>query len=171
MHSLFRGEHMSVRAFPKIYGFTLIELLVALALLAALATVVVPLAQVQAQRQREHELRVALREIRAAIDAYKRAADEGRVPVQVGATGYPPSLRALVEGIEDARDPKRARVFFLRRIPRDPFSDELDQSEGEGWGRRSYDSTDAEPKEGDDVYDIYSRSRLVGLNGVPYRRW
>jgi general secretion pathway protein G len=152
-------------------GFTLIELLVTLALLALLATLVVPLAQVQMQRQREQDLRTGLREIRTAIDAYKRAAEAGRIPIRAGQTGYPPSLAILVEGLEDQRDPKRRKLYFLRRVPRDPFNDDASQSDEESWGKRSYASDAAEPKEGDDVYDVYSHSPLVGLNGAPYRRW
>lgn len=166
---------MFMRRSPPRYvrssGFTLIELLVTLALLAMLATLVVPLAQVQMQRQREQELRTSLREIRTAIDSYKRAAEAGRIPARAGATGYPPSLQILVEGVEDQRDPKRRKLFFLRRIPHDPFDQDTAQSEDQSWGKRSYDSDPAEPKEGDDVYDVYSRSALVGLNGMPYRQW
>lgn len=152
-------------------GFTLIELLVTLTLLAVLATLVVPLAQVQVQRQKEQTLRLSLREIRAAIDAYKRASDDGRIPVRAGATGYPPSLTVLVDGVPDQRDPKGRKIYFLRSVPNDPFSDDSAAKEDQGWGKRAYASEASEPKEGDDVYDIYSRSTLTGLNGVPYRKW
>lgn len=152
-------------------GFTLIELLVTLAILALLGTLVVPVAQVTAQRRDEVELRRALREIRAGIDAYKKASDEGRVAKAAGSTGYPPRLEMLVEGVRDQKSPKQAQIYFMRRLPRDPFHADPGASNAETWGKRSYASEPDEPKEGDDVYDVYSMSEKPGLNGIPYNRW
>lgn len=152
-------------------GFTLIELLVTLGIIAVLASIVVPSAQLVQQRQKEQELRLALRDIRQAVDAYKKASDEGRLEKKAGATGYPPSLEVLAEGVEDRRSPKREKLHFIRRIPRDPFHANPEVPAAQTWGLRAYASEADDPRPGDDVYDVYTLSPLIGLNGIALREW
>ena len=150
------------------HGFTLIEMVVTLAIISILVAMAFPLAELTAKRSKEEELRRSLREIREAIDAYHAAWEDGRMPHVVGEPGYPKSLDALVEGVQDARSPKKERIYFLRRIPPDPFSSDTSAS---GWGKRSYASPPDDPQEGDDVYDVYSRAEGSGLDGRPYKKW
>lgn len=150
-------------------GFTVIELLVTLAILGVLVLVAMPLAEVTIKRNKESELRTNLRQIRNALDAYKQAYDEGRMPKVVGASGYPPSLQVLVDGVTDVSQPNQPKLYFLRRIPRDPFN--ADASTENMWGLRSYASSAKEPQPGKDVFDVYSLSNQIGLNGVVYREW
>lgn len=152
-------------------GFTVIEMVVTVAIIGLLASVALPLAELTVQRSREHELRRSLREIRTAIDDYKRASEQGRIAKAADGSGYPPSLDALVEGAPDARDPAKRKIFFLRRLPRDPFHDAPQDRPADTWGQRSYDSPPDAPRAGKDVFDVYSRSPATGINGVPYREW
>lgn len=152
-------------------GFTLVELMVTVALVAILASVVIPLGQVAAQRAQEQELRIALREIRGALDAYRAAVEQGRIYTSADASGYPPDLEVLVEGVPDLKDPKGRKIYFLRRLPRDPLHDDPSVAAADTWGKRAYASEPDDPQEGDDVYDVYSRSERKGLNGRPYREW
>ena len=155
----------------KSRGFTLIELLVTLAIISVLATVTLPLAETTWQRTKEQELRRALREIRDAIDAYKQASDEGRIAKNALDSGYPKDLKLLFEGVEDAKSPEKKKIYFIRRIPRDPMHVDPNASAEETWGLRCYDSPPDDPRDGDDIFDVYSLSDRRGLNGVAYREW
>lgn len=153
-------------------GFTFIELAITVAIVALLATLVLPMAELMVKRDREHELRIALREIRTALDAYKQAVDDGRITAGMDKSGYPPLLEVLVEGVTDERSPDRnGKIYFLRRIPRDPLCPDTSKADEETWGKRSYASSPDAPEEGEDVFDVYSLATDVGLNGVPYRDW
>lgn len=151
-------------------GFTLIELLVTLALIALFATLALPLAELSVKRTQEVELRAALRQIREALDSYKKMADDGRIAIQPGDSGYPPTLDTLVEGVVDIKSPDGQKIFFLRRIPRDPMAESSKSAEAT-WGKRSYKSSYDRPRAGDDVYDVYSLSTGVGINGISYSEW
>ncbi len=153
-------------------GFTFIEIAVTLAIVALLATVAVPMGELVVKRNKEHELRLALREIRTALDAYKQAVTDGRIATTMDKSGYPPTLRALVEGVTDEQSvDRKSKIYFLRRIPRDPMAADSSKSNEETWGKRSYASSPDAPEEGDDVYDVYSLATEAGLNGIPYKEW
>lgn len=153
-------------------GFTLIELLVTVAIVGILASIAFPMAELTVRRSKEQELRQALRELRSAIDAYKQAGDEGRIARKVDESGYPPTLETLVEGVPDVRSPDReVRIYFLRRLPRDPFARDPRAAPAQTWGKRSYASPPDDPREGRDVFDVHSLSPGIGLNGTAYREW
>lgn len=155
----------------RVRGFTLIELVVTVAIVGILALTAMPVLEMTAKRQKEAELRAALRDIRGGIDAYKRAADDGKVEKKVDESGYPKQLEDLVKGIEKAKDPNKTKTYFLRRMPRDPFNGDPSLPPEQTWGKRSYASPPDAPMEGVDVFDVYSLSTGVGLNGIPYREW
>jgi len=152
-------------------GFTLVELVIAVAIVGVLAMMAVPLMEVTAQRHKETELRLALRQIREAIDAYHRAVLEKRIESPADASGYPPDLESLAGGVPDITSPDRRMIYFLRRLPRDPMNPDTNLSPAETWGKRSYDSPPDAPSEGEDVFDVFSVSDGTGLNGVPYREF
>ena len=153
-------------------GFTLIELMITMAIIGLLALGVAPLAKLGVQRVKETELRAALREIRGAIDDYKEAGESGRIKKEADKTGYPPTLAVLVEGVEDTKSPDHAKmIYFLRRIPRDPMNPDQTLPPEQSWGLRSYASPPDSPQAGEDVYDVYSQSPKVALDGTPYRSW
>ncbi|HJV96084.1 MAG TPA: hypothetical protein VJ608_08610, partial [Albitalea sp.] len=113
----------------------------------------------------------SLREIRAALDNYKRLVDVGRIQRSADGSGYPPRLEALADGVPDATSPQGTKLYLLRRLPRDPFAPDDIAAPADTWGRRSYASPPDNPKPGKDVYDVYSMSPGVGLNGIAYRNW
>lgn len=151
-------------------GFTLIELLVTLAILAVLAGGAMTFADLAVKRSQEQELRGALRQIREALDAYKVAADGKRIAKAADESGYPPSLTALTEGVVEVGNAKGRKLYFLRRLPRDPMADPALPAEAT-WGLRSYDSDPGSPQPGRDVFDVHSLSPKVSLGGRPYREW
>jgi general secretion pathway protein G len=152
-------------------GYSLIELLVVLAILATLASVAWPMAEMAARRQREAELRRSLWEIREAIDAYRRAREAGAVPGLAGESLYPSRLDTLTRLHADARpDVRGAPLRFLRRIPRDPYA-AANLPADQTWGLRSLASEADRPAPGAEVFDVYSLSDAVGLDGTPVRQW
>ena len=169
----------SFRIFQKHKGFTLIELMIVVAIMGILATAALPFRELMVQREKEQELRTALRQIRTAIDAYKQAVDDGRVAKKTDESGYPPRLEEFVMGVPELKSREKAKknIYFLRRLPRDPMFVELDVAGTaatpavDTWGKRSYESPADSPKEGDDVFDVYSLSEKIGSNGIPYREW
>jgi general secretion pathway protein G len=146
----------------RIRGFTLIELIVATAILVILTSLAVPMARVSIKRQKEHDLRVDLWEMRDAIDRYKDAADRGAFQIKVGSQGYPPDLDTLVKGI----DVNGKKLKFLRRIPVDPMTGKNE------WGMRSMqDDPDSDSWDGDNVFDVYTKSQDTALDDSKYKDW
>src|SRR5713101_2038965 len=142
-------------------GFTLIELIVATAILVVLTGLAVPLARVTIKREKEHELRHDLWEMRDAIDRYKDAADRGAFQIKVGSEGYPPDLDTLVTGVDVAGK----KLKFLRKIPVDPITKQE-------WGMRSMqDDKDSDSWGGQNVFDVYSKSDKTALDGTKYKDW
>jgi general secretion pathway protein G len=153
-------------------GFTLTELIITLAILAVLALSALPLGKMAVKRENEVELARALRTMREAIDAWKKMADEKKFEFDPDTEGYPPTLEDLVKGVEiqdkDAQGRAGAKrtVKFLRRIPKDPMTNSFD------WGLRSYqDDSDSDVWGEENVYDVYTKSPAVALDGTRYRDW
>jgi general secretion pathway protein G len=146
-------------------GFTITELVVVCAVLSTLAAVTLPVAKFTTKRVREAELRSALRSVRNAIDEYKRYSDAGLIPIELGTEGYPAELEDLLEPIEIVGQIDK-QIRFLRRIPLDPMIGEAE------WGMRSTaDDFDSSSWGGSNVFDVYSLSVRIGLNGIPYSEW
>ena len=152
-------------------GFTLIELVVTVLIVAILATGALPIIQLTVQRNKETELKQSLRQIREAIDLYKKTADGGKIKKTLDQTGYPPSLELLEKGVVDQTDPKGRLIKFIRKIPRDPMNNNQELKPEETWEKRSYASDASAPVEGVDVYDIHSRSTKKAIDGSLYNSW
>ena len=147
-------------------GLTLVELIVAFTILALLSTMAVPLTRYRVQRDKERELRLVLREVRRAIDAYKDAADAQKFQIKVGTEGYPESLEQLVEGVVMSGSADGTKIKFLRRIPIDPMSGKAE------WGMRSMqDDPKSQSWGGENVFDVYSKTMDRARNGTPYGEW
>lgn len=164
-----RTREVARRRLRSTRGFTFVELLVVSTLLIILAAAITPMAKVTVQRQREAELRRALREMRTAIDKFKDAADAGLIgamDLKAGADNYPEDLEILVEGVSVVNDQSGRKLKFLRRIPIDPMTNSTD------WGKRSYqDRPDATSWGGQNVFDVYTKATGTALDGTKYRDW
>ena len=151
-------------------GFTLIEMLVVLAILGVLVSAARPLLEMSVQRSREHELRQGLRTLREALDAYRHAVEAGSIGTSPEDSGYPPKLQLLVDGVADLKSPNGRKLYFLRRLPRDPFAP-TELAAADTWGLRAYDSPPDDPRAGKDVFDVYSRSDRRALDGSRLKDW
>lgn len=147
-------------------GLGLVELIIAFTILTLLTSLALPLARFKVRREKERELRYALREIRTAIDKYKDICDKGGMEKKMGTECYPESLDQLVEGVKLANDASGKKIRFLRRLPRDPFSKSTE------WGMRS---TQDDPKStgwgGQNVFDVFSKTMEKSPDGTPYSEW
>ncbi|MCK5377723.1 MAG: type II secretion system protein [Acidobacteria bacterium] len=144
-------------------GFTLAELVMVVALIAVLSTIALPVAKFTVKRRKEADLRLALRQVRTAIDEYKRLSDQGLIPVKLGGEGYPEELEELVEGVEIVGQVTKRK--FLRRIPVDPMTKDE-------WVLRSYqDSWDSTSWGGENIYDLHTSSEGVAIDGTKYSDW
>ncbi len=154
-----------MRSVSSRLGFSLVELIITVTLVAILAGLAIPLARNSIVRQREVELRRGLREMRVAIDRYKEASDLGLIQVTLGTEGYPDSLEILVEGVDQIGQVDR-KLKFLRRIPIDPMTNSTE------WGLRAYqDDPESASWGGDNVFDVYTKSIGVALDGTDYKNW
>jgi general secretion pathway protein G len=146
-------------------------MLAVVTIVGILAAAAQPLSVWVYKRQREAELRQALRSVRAALDAHWQAAHDGRITLKLGDSGYPPDLDSLVQGVPDAQDPTcQRRIYFLRQLPRDPLADPALPA-AQTWALRSYASPPEAPAPGRDVFDIHSRAEGVAIDGSRYRDW
>ena len=149
---------------PRSSGFTLAELVKVVAMLSILAAIALPTARFTMRRERESELRLALRQMRTAIDEHKRLSDQGMIQVELGTEGYPAELELLFKGVEIVGQPTKRK--FLRRIPIDPMTGKAE------WGMRSYqDDVESNSWGGQNVYDVYSLSGATALDGTKYKEW
>ncbi len=151
-------------------GFTLIEMMVVVVIVGILASAAMPLAALHKRRQQEFELRDNLRVLRRALDDYKRAVEQNRIERKADTSPYPPNLRVLVDGVTDISSPQGAKIYFLRRLPRNTLAPpELPPEQT--WATRSYESPPDQPAPGRDVFDVYVDADGRGLDGTPYRSW
>jgi len=152
--------------FRRQRGLTLVELIVAFTIMTLLTAMALPLARFKVRRERERELRYSLRELRTAIDKYKDACDKGGMEKKMGTECYPESLDQLVEGVKLANDAAGKKIRFLRRIPRDPFTNSTE------WGMRALQD---DPKStgwgGQNVFDVYTKTMEKAPDGTPYSEW